>query len=132
MSSPQMIKMFGLSLTRWPFAVEARKLLQPDAADTGASFWTPAGRTLDPIPVSSVNSWRVARERVAARRGKPPKAPNMGSQPDGSNHSEPKIVTTIGNSRRKENSMIWLMLLVTTIEAPFFVAAASWWNRRHP
>jgi hypothetical protein len=28
--------------------------------------------------------------------------------------------------------MVWLMLLVTTIEAPFFLAAASWWNHRHP
>jgi len=28
--------------------------------------------------------------------------------------------------------MLWLMLLVTAIEAPFFLAAASWWNDRHP
>jgi hypothetical protein len=40
MSSPQMIRTFGLSLTGWPFAVEAPMPRTRAPADTGA-YWAP-------------------------------------------------------------------------------------------
>jgi hypothetical protein len=44
-------------------------------------------------------------------------------------------VTILGNSNGKEMvtvAILGLMVLVATIEVPFFFVGASWWNRRHP
>src|ERR1700756_4489179 len=67
MSSPQMIRMFGWSVTASPFAVE-----DPDTSAAGRGLLNAQGRILDAIPVSSVNcahrvSWLVGRLRVLSQ-----------------------------------------------------------------
>src|ERR1700758_3377919 len=67
MSSPQMIRMFGWSVTASPFAVE-----DPGTSAAGRGLLNAQGRILDAIPVSSVNcahrvSWLVGRLRVLSQ-----------------------------------------------------------------
>src|SRR5277367_2057179 len=68
MSSPQMIRTFGLSLTGWPFAVEAPKPSHPDQLTLSRTEHPAA--ILDPVPEATTGFWLAANAYRPLARAK--------------------------------------------------------------
>src|ERR1700761_6973526 len=101
MSSPQMIRTFGLSLTGWPFAVEAPMPRTRAPADAGA-YQAPTG-ILAPVSAAATDVlWsrrRLIREMLSniwpQRRNRPAGGPSHETETRSGD-----VVTTLNRARR--------------------------------